>query len=223
MVSLRNSDRQARLQWAREHQCWSKSEWATVLFCGEIVFNLSAEGELQLIKRRSERNRRRSRVVASTDAFGRRNVLVWGGISKGGRVDLKFINGELTADKYVNDILRPIVLPYAGSIGPEIFSLQDDNSWPHQTRVVNEFLEQEGIDRMEWPDKSPDFSPIETLWDEIAIRVAMRLNAGSSLNEMRDIIRDEWDSLPQQLIDNLVDSMRKRITECINANGGPAL
>ena len=219
-LTLRNQDRQTRVQWAREHQCWNKAEWGTVLFTGEIRFNLSQNGELQVMKRRSERSRRRSNAGSDTDIdLGRRNVLVWAGIMKDGRTKLRFINNELTAEKYAQ-ILRHHVLPFAGAVGPEIFTLQDDNAWPHHTRVVNEFLESECVDRMDWPPKSADLNPIETVWDELAIRAATRLNSHSSLNDLREALAEEWDALPQQLIDNLIDSMRTRVQECIDAHGG---
>ena len=220
---LRNQDRQARLQWAREHQCWSKAEWGTVLFTGEIRFNLSSDGELQVMKRRSERSRRRSSDTSDTELdIGRRNLLVWAGIMKDGRTQLRIINGELSPEKYTQ-ILHRHVRPFAGAVGPEIFTLQDDNSWPHHTRVVNEFLENESIDRMEWPPKSGDLNPIETLWDELAMRAATRLDLDSSVSDLREALAEEWDAMPQPLIDSLVDGMRERVQECIDANGGIVL
>ena len=39
--------------------------------------------------------------------------------------------------------------------------MMDDNARPHRARVVNQYLEQEGIERMNWPARSPDLNPIE--------------------------------------------------------------
>ena len=41
----------------------------------------------------------------------------------------------------------------------------DDHARPHRARVVTEFLEGHGIERMEWPARSPDLNQIEHVCD----------------------------------------------------------
>ncbi|GFS84718.1 transposable element Tcb2 transposase [Trichonephila clavipes] len=64
--------------------------------------------------------------------------------------------GILTGRRYADEILRPRVIP-AGAIGP----FQDDIARPHRARLVENMLEAETIQRMEWPACSPDLNPIE--------------------------------------------------------------
>ncbi|GFY14861.1 transposable element Tcb2 transposase [Trichonephila clavipes] len=71
----------------------------------------------------------------------------------------------------VNEKLRPIVVPYAATIGDD-FILMDDNCRPHRANLVEDFLFEEGIVRMEWPASSSDMNPIEHIWDALGRRVA---------------------------------------------------
>ncbi|GFS92522.1 transposable element Tcb2 transposase [Trichonephila clavipes] len=99
--------------------------------------------------------------------FGGVGVLVYGGISIDGRTDLYIIrDGTLTARRYRDEILRPIVVPYAAAIGYD-FILMDDNSRPHRANLVEDSLFEEGIVRMEWPACSPNMNPIEHVWDAL--------------------------------------------------------
>ncbi|GFX76629.1 transposable element Tcb2 transposase [Trichonephila clavipes] len=99
-------------------------------------------------------------------------MLVYGGIFIDGRTDLYIIRGRpLTARRYRDEILRPIVVPYAAAIGYD-FILMDDNCRPHRANLVENFLFEEGIVRMEWPACFPDMNPIEHVWDDLGRRVA---------------------------------------------------
>ncbi len=67
----------------------------------------------------------------------------WGDLSMGGHTDV--MHGQtMNAQRYLDDILRLIVLPYVGAIGPDLV-LMDDNARPSRACVVNHFLEEQGI------------------------------------------------------------------------------
>ena len=96
-------------------------------------------------------------------------MLVWGGISNDGSTDLNIIqNGALTGGLYRDEILHEFVIPYASTVG-EDFVLMDNDACPHRARVVTEYLERKGIERMDWPARSADINPIEHVWDILQI------------------------------------------------------
>ncbi|GFU94660.1 transposable element Tcb2 transposase [Trichonephila clavipes] len=134
---------------------------------------------------RHRRNRREDRGSRNNPAFGHesvriggRGMLVYGGISIDGRTDLyiirdgplvkvsldltlrtrinrSYICHTLTARRYRDEILRPIVVPYTAAIGDD-FILMDDNSMPHRANLVEDSLFEVGIVRMERSARSPN-------------------------------------------------------------------
>ena len=75
--------------------------------------------------------------------------MVSAGISIDGRTDLHIIrNGALTGQRYRDEILRPIVVPYAAAIGDD-FMLMDDNCRPHRAHLMDDFRFEKGIIRMD--------------------------------------------------------------------------
>ncbi|GFV68304.1 transposable element Tcb2 transposase [Trichonephila clavipes] len=83
----------------------------------------------------------------------------------------------------------------------------DDNCRPHRANLVEDFLFEEGIVRMEWPLCSPDMNPIEHVWDALGRRVAGRQIPPQTLQELERALLEEWDRIPQLVINSLIDSM----------------
>ncbi|GFV69493.1 transposable element Tcb2 transposase [Trichonephila clavipes] len=78
----------------------------------------------------------------------------------------------------------------------------------------------EGIQRLVWPARSPDLNPIENVWDALGRQVAGRNYPPTNKNTLIRALTEEWDKLPQQLLDNVVKSMVRRVECCITLHGG---
>ncbi|KAK7092267.1 hypothetical protein V1264_008043 [Littorina saxatilis] len=127
--------------------------------------------------------------------------------------------GNLTGLRYRDEILRPLAVPTLQQMGPQAVH-QDDNARPHRVRVVNDFLQQSGVNRMEWPACSPDLNPIENLWDELDRKVRSNLPPPRVVQHLYQMLQAEWQALPQRIFTTLVNSMRTRCVECQNSQGG---
>ncbi|GFU66091.1 DDE_3 domain-containing protein [Trichonephila clavipes] len=73
------------------------------------------------------------------------------------------MRGTLMGQRYVYDILGPHVGPFLNGLPGAIF--QQDNGHPDTTRVAQDF--QRHFQTLPWPARSPDFSPVEHVWDQL--------------------------------------------------------
>ncbi|GFT70767.1 transposable element Tcb2 transposase [Trichonephila clavipes] len=147
-VRLTSSHRRDRREWATKHVNWRRNESSNVLFSDESRFSVHPDNRCSFIWRdRGSRNN--PAFVHKSVRFGGGGVLVYGGISIDGRTDLYIIrDGPLTTCRCRDEILRPTVVTYAAAIGDD-FILMDDNSRPHRANLVEDFLFEKGIVRME--------------------------------------------------------------------------
>ena len=100
------------------------------------------------------------------------------------------------------------------------FIFMDDNAGPHRAHVVHQFVERNGIERMEWPARSPDCNPIENLWGIIKRKASKKVKDDTSLQEFQRILQRAWANTEQRQVQTLVNSMRKRCRLVIEADGG---
>ncbi|CAJ0924595.1 unnamed protein product [Ranitomeya imitator] len=133
--------------------------------------------------------------------------MVLGGISLEGRTVLHVLaRGSLTAIRYRDEILRPLVRPYAGAVGPG-FLLMQDNARPHVAGVCQQFLQDEGSEAMDWPARSPDLNQIEHIWDIMFRTIHQRHVTPQTVQELADALVQVWEEIPQETIRHLIRSM----------------
>lgn len=216
---LTRDHRVARLRFARDHLNWSFDAWKRVLFSDEVRIALnSPDGRARTWRRSGERFAQCN--IIPRVAFGGGSIMFWGGISMEARTELVVVPGRsLNAPRYVEEILQPHVVPFARNIGQGFLFMQD-NARPHRARSVEEFLNEQNIERIEWPARSPDLNPIEHIWDQLKKRIRSRIQPPSNLSQLRQAALEEWENIPQERVKNLINSMRRRLDAVIKARGG---
>ncbi|GFY29676.1 transposable element Tcb2 transposase [Trichonephila clavipes] len=211
--------RTARLQWCREHHNWTEQNWACVLFSDESRFSLSSDCRRKLIWRESG-TAYRPENIQEKDRYPTCSIMVWARIMINGRMRLHVVaNGTMTGQRYIDVVLLPHVCLFRGAVGDK-FVFMDDNATCHRTLAVQDFLDSEGIQRLVWPACSPDLNPIENVWDALGRQVAGRNYPPTNKNTLIRALTEEWDKLPQQLLDIVVQSMVRRVECCITLHGG---
>ncbi|GFV20723.1 transposable element Tcb2 transposase, partial [Trichonephila clavipes] len=209
-VPLTRQHRTSRLQWCREHHNWTEQDWACVLFSDESRFSLSSDCRRQLIWRESG-TAYRPENIPEKDRYPTCSIMVWAGIMINGRTRLYVVaNGIMTGQRYIDEVLLHHVRLFRGAVGDK-FVFMDDNATCRRKLAVQDCLDSEGIQRLVWPAYSPDLNPIENVWDALGRQVAGRNYPPTNKNTLIRAPTEEWDKLPQQLLDNVVQSMVRRV------------
>ena len=213
--------RAARLRWARIHRRWARNDWRRCLFTDESRFSLVPDDQTRRVWRRSAEDAHLDQFVNRRELFGGGGILVWGGgMTWEGKTDLVVIRGNLNGQRYRDEILEGPVRLFAGAMGPANMILVDDNARPHRNRIADQFFDDSGIARMDWPAKSPDMNPIENVWGLMKRRISRRLRIHHNLNDLEAMVREEWDSIPMRTVRSCINSMRRRAEAVIVSAGG---
>ena len=89
------------------------------------------------------------------DWFGGGSIVFWDGICYDRRTEMyKVDRGSQTALRYRDEILDPIVRPFLGAMGDNARLVQD-NARPHTAYVIQDYLEQESIETINWQVTGP--------------------------------------------------------------------
>ena len=214
---LTRCHRQRRMDWANQKLNVQRQNWARVVFSDVSCFNLSfADGRIRCYRRRNERFA--DNCVLERNRFGGGSVMVWGAINARFRSNLIILDGTLTARRYIDGILIPLLLPLLRRQRQnQNLIFQQDNARLHSARVTQDFLRQNGVNVMDWP---ADMNPIEHMWDELGRRVRERPNPPQNLQELGLTLQQEWQNIPRRTVRRLTRSMRQRLRAVIENNGG---
>ncbi|UYV68209.1 HMX3 [Cordylochernes scorpioides] len=207
-LPLTPPNRRQRLEWCRARSTWM-TEWHRVVFSDESRFCLSSDSRrVRVWRRRGERSNPAAFVERPT--VRQRGIMVWGAIAYDSRSPLLRIQGIMTAQRYVDDVLRPVTLPYLQGVPNALY--QQDNARPHTARISQQALQD--VQMLPWPPYSPDLSPIEHVWDIIGRRLHA-LPQPRSEDELWQMVEREWRAIPQDAIRTLIDSLPRRVAAYI--------
>ncbi|GFV97657.1 transposable element Tcb1 transposase [Trichonephila clavipes] len=71
-----------------------------------------------------------------------------------------------------------------------------------------------------WPDRSPDLSPIESMWSMVAQQLTQITPPAFTPDPLWQRVEAAWSAVPQEHIQSLFESMPRRVTVEISHNGG---
>ncbi|GFY11726.1 transposable element Tc1 transposase [Trichonephila clavipes] len=122
-----------RLQWCFARSCWNHADWGRIVFINESRFQLCPDDHRRRIWRRPGQRANPAFPIARHTS-PQPGVIVWGAFSFDIWALLVGVRDALTAQQYVDDILRTVLLPFLLQYPGLIF--QQDNARPHTARVA---------------------------------------------------------------------------------------
>jgi hypothetical protein len=217
---LKPRHRRERLQWAERCKEFTLEDWKRVIWSDEVKINrLGSDGRTWVYKDVGEELN--DRLVKSTVKFGGGNVMMWGCMLWDGVGYATRIEGKMDAELYTSileDELQQSVEYYDKSPTDMVF--QQDNDPKHKSARATKWLDESGFTIMKWPAQSPDLSPIEHLWNYLKRRLDEYEIPPSSQNELWQRCEEEWEKIPKEVCQNLIESMPKRVAAVLKAKGG---
>ena len=154
---LLDRHRRSRLAWCLARRGWNLRTWRKIHWSEQNRFLFHVTDDRMRVWR--HKNTAYSpRNIQPPVPQGGGSVMVWGYISHDCKLDLVTIQGNLTGDQYIRDVLQPVVPHF-------------DNARPHRSRAVTAYLQSEVMISVPWPAMSPDLNPIKHIRDMLGRRI----------------------------------------------------
>lgn len=223
-----------------------KEDWRDVRFSDEVHFAYGPQGAIMILRKPGERynedciqhneqppkKKRKAKggkKPAEGDEVGEEPDIIpklhaWAAIGYNFKSDLIWYdagnsNGKMTHDCYINQILKPVVVPWIEA--GERFFLEEDGDSGHGYGKLNnkvmKFKEENGIKAYKNSPGSPDLVPIENAW--IKPKSKIRTQPHNDIETLRQLAEEGWAELSQESINRWVDSVPRRLEACIECGG----
>ncbi|KAG2904511.1 hypothetical protein PC119_g11430 [Phytophthora cactorum] len=189
-LPLTAAHKTARMGWAEEH-ILEPDKWISIIFSDEKKLNLDGPDGFKYYWR----DMRRPAPAYVRRQNGGGSVMVWGAFSAAGKSKLAILRGCQNSD----------------------FASQQDNASIHASRETKQFLEENEMSTMVWPDRSPDGNPIDNVWSAMAAKVYAH---GLQYHTVAELDPRCWDAIGQEYLLRLVESMPRRCLAVIKQKGG---
>ena len=149
--------------------------------------------------------------------------MYWGCFSWWGIGPLVRVEGTMDTDAYINTLAEHFV-PWANEMAaqhPEHTgtTFQQDNASIHVSNYAKWWMNSHNFDLLEWPACSPDFNPIENLWDIVDSNMRKMESPPKTLDDLNAAVKTEWQKIPLETLRKLIGSMPQRVKAGIKAKG----
>ncbi|KFM67327.1 Transposable element Tcb1 transposase, partial [Stegodyphus mimosarum] len=133
------------------------------------------------------------------------------------RTHLVCIASTLNSQRYISEVLEPVVLPYLQGLPTAIF--QQDNARPHMAHIVQGFFVNLQIELLPWLAGSLGFSPIGNMWSMVAERLIRITSQAATSDQLCQCMDVACSAVPQEHIQSFFESIPRCVAVVISNNG----
>jgi hypothetical protein len=211
--ALKQQHKEARVTWAAEHVSWTQ-QWKRVIFSDEKKFNLDGPDGCQYYWH----DLRTEPQYFSKRVQGGGSLMVWAGFCFNGKTPIAFLRGRQNAECY-QQVLQHYLVPHGRRLAGPQWIFQQDNAPIHTALTTKKWLQDHNTRLLDWPSRSPDLNPIENLWGSLVRRVYTAGKQFETTAELKVAIEAAWAEIEAPELQDLVNSMPRRMIEVLKANG----
>jgi transposase len=197
---------EARLRWANANR---NRDWARIIFTDEKKFVIDKSGVVQWVP---QHGRRQTAGVSLT----KHQVTVFGAFWTTNRAALHVIRGRVNTESYIN-IVQETLSPHMQEIRGFDF-VHGKATWAHTRRFHQWATEHQLTCRDDYPSRSPDLNPIETLWARVNA-VVQKTNPRDAA-QLREAVTNAWNGLAVTELSNQINHQSAVIEDVIGNQGG---
>src|SRR5579871_3202526 len=205
---LSDTHRDNRLEWAKKNK---KTDWSKIIFIDKITISQFSKPK-KIWRYKSEK-------VKALIVKHFAKVHIYRCFSEKGFGNIycftENLNSELLCTIYKKALL-PSTRNFFGE-DDNSWKLQEDNDPKHTSGKVQEWKDNNDINKISWPSQSPDLNLMENVWAVLKANVSNY--KPTSVKHLIKIIKREWKKLDGVFAKNLVLSMKNRISLIINNEG----
>ena len=120
--------------------------------------------------------------------------------------------------RYIN-LIEEQINNHAERISGTDYIFQQDTVSAHTSRLVQSYFNENNISILPWPARFPDLNIIENCWVELVHGVYANGKQYQHVQQLKNVIVREWDTLSQNYIQKLYKSIPNRTIEVIENKG----
>lgn len=220
---LTEAQKKARVVKSRNLLAWHDGD--EIIFSDEKMFLLQESHNQQndrvYVKRLSDAPMDKLAVERYQNVS---RVMVWGAISKKGKLPLLFIEKgvKIDTDYYIQNVLKEHLLPHATRLyGDQFYCFQQDSAPSHKAKRTQAWCEEnlpDFIPALEWPSASPDLNPLDFfVWGYMLSKLGS--TKGLKLEEFKQRLIKIWDEMDQNMVRAACNSFFKRLRATVKGKG----